>query len=163
MTDLSKAASDLLALREGMTPGPWTFFQGYNGDQAYFGVNHSRSGDVCEASNAKHFPNRAIGNCKAIAAVHEMLDLIEAQAAEIEALRKWAELAELIMQPWPDFIDLNGFDLQDFAIRCGVLVEVPGGYDPESHIDTVGVAPERGDPWLKIIRFPHTALKKQTP
>ena len=52
-----------------------------------------------------------------------------------------------IMSEWPEGFDIDGGDLQDKAIKHGLLYPVEGGFDPEKHWDTHGCA-EPGDPWF---------------
>lgn len=68
--------------------------------------------------------------------------------ADLEA---WARLGMAVMQDWPEGGDIDGFTLQDMAVKAGVLKAVPGGFDPENHIDVNGDA-EAGDSWFTIIK-----------
>lgn len=83
----------------------------------------------------------------------------EALEAERAKLLPWARLGVAAMEGWPETGDIDGFMLQDMAVNCGVLKEIPGGYDPEQHFDSVGVGPERGDPWFEIVAVPSAAQK----
>lgn len=56
---------------------------------------------------------------------------------------------EAIMEFWP-MGDVDGGDLQEIAIRCGIIAPVPGGFDPEEHEDEVGYGAEPGDPWFQF-------------
>ena len=47
-----------------------------------------------------------------------------------------------------DGCDRNGWDVQDYAVKCGILVEVP--YDPAKHGDDHDIEPEPGDPWFEF-------------
>ena len=78
--------------------------------------------------------------------------------AMVQRLRPWARLGVAVMEGWPDTLgNIDGFELQDMAVGAGVLRDVPGGFDPARHVDDLGVCPERGDPWLEIIRRPSAA------
>ena len=59
----------------------------------------------------------------------------------------WEKFSLLIMNHWPEG-DVGGYELQDYAVECGLLVEEPDGFDPNRHIDADCVCPERGDPWF---------------
>lgn len=56
--------------------------------------------------------------------------------------------ARALLETWPTN-DVEGSELFDLALRYGMIREVPGGYDPDEHIDAEGIAPERGDPWYE--------------
>ena len=53
-----------------------------------------------------------------------------------------------VLQSWP-VGDIDGAELFDAALRNGLIVEIPGGYDPERHTDSECICPERGDPWYE--------------
>ena len=86
----------------------------------------------------------------------QMWAALTASEARAERLQPWAVLGEMVMDGWPETGDIDGFDLQTLAVEAGVLREIPGGYDPDRHIDSVGVAPEKGDPWYEIVQSPPT-------
>lgn len=70
--------------------------------------------------------------------------------SEVDRLRAWAKLGMAVMGGWPDsFGDIDGFDLQDMAEKSGVLVRVPGGFNPNVHDWSDDVEP--GDDWFTII------------
>ena len=83
-------------------------------------------------------------------------DRIEALTKERDALTPWAKLGVSVMENWPDYGDIDGWELQDMAVKAGVLTEVEGGFDPEVHDDTQGVFPEPGDQWFIIRSTPAT-------
>ncbi|WP_375553345.1 hypothetical protein [Roseovarius mucosus] len=56
--------------------------------------------------------------------------------------------AKAILEDWPTG-DIDGADLFQMSVSYGMIQEVPGGYDPEQHIDAEGISPERGDPWYE--------------
>lgn len=56
--------------------------------------------------------------------------------------------ARAILEQWPTS-DIDGADLFELSVSYGMISEVPGGYDPEHHIDAEGICPERGDPWYE--------------
>lgn len=66
----------------------------------------------------------------------------------------WEGFARDLMQDWP-VGDVDGFELFEAALRNGLLRKIPGGYDPEQHIDAEGICPKTGDPWYEYA-FAHT-------
>ena len=40
-------------------------------------------------------------------------------------------------------------ELFDTALKFNLIREIPGGYDPENHIDAEGIGPDPGDPWYE--------------
>ncbi|TDQ63617.1 hypothetical protein ATL17_1624 [Maritalea mobilis] len=56
--------------------------------------------------------------------------------------------AKDVMEAWPEG-DLEGFELQEKAIKHGLIYEVDGGYDPKKHEDLYGCS-EPGDTWYQI-------------
>lgn len=95
---------------------------------------------------------------EALLCAREHIETMQDITAERDALLPWAKLGHAVMEGWPELGDIDGFGLQDMAEAAGVLVAVPGGFDPEHHEDTIGVDVEPGDPWFEIIRAP-AALK----
>ena len=93
-------SDELRALREGMTPGPWI----YETVRTSCGLCHrigpfpapefmrkeSSSACVYDDYPPSGGSPQLVANARAIAAVPDMLDLIEAQAAEIERLQSIA-------------------------------------------------------------------------
>lgn len=57
--------------------------------------------------------------------------------------------ARHIMKDWPEGYDIDGMDLQEMAIKHGILVEIEGGFDPEKHDCPYGS--EKGDPWYQLV------------
>ena len=64
-----------------------------------------------------------------------------ARRVEVDVIRfvKW-----IVEKSW-DGCDVDGADIQDLAIKCGILTEVE--FDPEKHDDPFWGS-EPGDPWL---------------
>ena len=60
----------------------------------------------------------------------------------------WEGFGRDLLESWP-VRDVDGSELFDAALRNGLIQEVPGGYDPEQHIDAEGICPEAGDPWYE--------------
>jgi len=60
----------------------------------------------------------------------------------------WEGFCRDLLDEWP-VRDIDGFELFDAALRNGLICEIPGGYDPEQHIDAEGICPEKGDPWYE--------------
>jgi hypothetical protein len=55
--------------------------------------------------------------------------------------------AKDVMMSCSEGLDVNAWDLQDMAIKHGLLRQVEGGFDPEQHEDEHGCA-EPGDIWF---------------
>lgn len=60
----------------------------------------------------------------------------------------WEGFARDLLDNWP-VGDVDGATLFDLATKHGLVVEIPGGFDPEIHEDIEGVCPEKGDPWFR--------------
>lgn len=60
----------------------------------------------------------------------------------------WEGFGRALMEQWPT-ADIDGADLFDLSPRHALIAEVPGGYDPDHHIDAEGICPEKGDPWYE--------------
>ncbi|MGR3524884.1 MAG: hypothetical protein ACU0CT_02655 [Paracoccaceae bacterium] len=65
----------------------------------------------------------------------------------------WEGFGRHLLECWP-VCDMDGSDLFDAALRNGLIAEIPGGYDPEKHIDAEGICPEAGDPWYEYAFHP---------
>jgi hypothetical protein len=63
-----------------------------------------------------------------------------------------------IMQAWP-WGDVDVFDLQEIAVKYGMLSEIEGGFDPSKHSDPTETA-EEGDSFfertydMEVLRTP---------
>jgi len=60
----------------------------------------------------------------------------------------WEGFGRAMVERWP-VDDVDGSELFELALAFGLLHEIPGGYDPEHHIDAEGICPELGDPWYE--------------
>ena len=60
----------------------------------------------------------------------------------------WEGFGRDLLESWP-VRDVDGAELFDAALRNRLIREIPGGYDPEQHIDADGICPEPGDPWYE--------------
>lgn len=60
----------------------------------------------------------------------------------------WEGFGRDLLEGWP-VGDVDGSELFDAALRNGLIREIPGGYDPDQHIDAEGICPEVGDPWYE--------------
>lgn len=60
----------------------------------------------------------------------------------------WENFAKAVLDDWPTG-DMDGNVLFDLALQYGMIKEVPGGFDPDRHIDADGICPEEGDPWYE--------------
>lgn len=65
-----------------------------------------------------------------------------------EAAPDWEGFGRAMLEHWP-VRDVDGAELFDLSLKHGLIAEVPGGYDPEQHIDAEGISPETGDPWYE--------------
>jgi hypothetical protein len=84
--DLTEETARLLALKEGMTPGPWFL----NGDGEDVWVEDGTDGRRIHQHDTDYdepWEGQIHSNASAIAAVPDMLTHIEAQSAQIAALR----------------------------------------------------------------------------
>jgi len=60
----------------------------------------------------------------------------------------WESFGRAVMQVWPEG-DLDGFELQELAIKHHVLLPEPDGFDPSKHEDVYGCA-DAGDDWFVL-------------
>jgi len=60
----------------------------------------------------------------------------------------WEGFARDLLDEWP-VRDVEGSELFEAALRNRLIREIPGGFNPEEHIDTEGICPEPGDPWYE--------------
>ena len=58
----------------------------------------------------------------------------------------------IVLDDWP-VSDIDGSDLFDWALACHLIREIPGGFDPEQHIDPECICPNKGDIWYEY-NFP---------
>ncbi|MGR3476653.1 MAG: Lar family restriction alleviation protein [Sulfitobacter sp.] len=65
-----------------------------------------------------------------------------------EAAPDWEGFGRAMLEHWP-VRDVDGAELFGLSLEYGLIAEVPGGYDPEQHIDAEGISPEKGDPWYE--------------
>ena len=62
----------------------------------------------------------------------------------------WKGFGQALVEDWPT-ADIDGSFLFDMALKHSVIREIPGGYDPDQHIDAEGICPEPGDPWYEYV------------
>lgn len=62
----------------------------------------------------------------------------------------WKGFGQALVEDWPT-ADIDGSFLFDMALKHRVIREIPGGYNPEQHIDAEGICPEPGDPWYEYV------------
>lgn len=60
----------------------------------------------------------------------------------------WEGFARDLLDEWP-VRDVEGSELFEAALRNRLIREIPGGFDPDNHIDTECICPEPGDPWYE--------------
>ena len=80
--------------------------------------------------------------------------MIERRQAEKAAVK----FANAILDTyWPECNDIDGADIQERAVKAGIMIDAPGGYDPDKHGESeYDAAP--GDPWY----IAHPGLKYGT-
>ena len=80
----------------------------------------------------------------------EYFDNADAAIAALEPVTvpNWEGFCRDLLESWP-VRDVDGSELFDAALRNGLIQEIPGGYDPDQHIDAEGICPEKGDPWYE--------------
>jgi hypothetical protein len=61
----------------------------------------------------------------------------------------WEGFSRAIMEEWYEHYDMEASERFDLAVKFGVLKEIEGGFDPESHHNNPCDA-EAGDPWFEI-------------
>ena len=60
----------------------------------------------------------------------------------------WEGFGRAIMDDWQEHCDVDAGEKFDLAVNHGIVCEIPGGYDPDHHVDAYGCA-EKGDPWYE--------------
>lgn len=61
----------------------------------------------------------------------------------------WKGFGLAMMRGWGEHCDIDACDRFELAVKFNILVEIPGGFNPEVHDDLWGDA-ERGDPWYRL-------------
>ena len=61
----------------------------------------------------------------------------------------WEGFGRAIMEEWGSHTDLEASDRFELALKFNILREVPGGFNPEIHVDSYYDA-EPGDPWYEV-------------
>jgi hypothetical protein len=86
----------------------------------------------------------------------------ELRIAELEAhiakLDPFAKMGEWALGDVFDHLDLDASEVFDRALELGLLVPIPGGYDPEQHEDEYG-GTQPGDPWYSPRVLPKSGAK----
>lgn len=62
----------------------------------------------------------------------------------------WKRFGQALVEDWPTG-DIDGSFLFDMCLKYNVIREIPGGFDPDQHIDAEGICPEPGDPWYEYV------------
>ena len=57
--------------------------------------------------------------------------------------------ARAIVKEWPGTVGFDAAEIFDLARDYRLIREIKDGYDPDAHIDTEGICPEKGDPWYE--------------
>lgn len=60
----------------------------------------------------------------------------------------WEGFAKAITGDWPDD-DVDGADVFQCAVKHRLIIEVPGGFDPDKHDDDHGIGLLPGDPFFQ--------------
>lgn len=90
----------------------------------------------------------------ALTALDALMDRLVAEGQRCDAMTPqesapdWEGFGRAMLEDWP-VRDVDGAELFDLSLKYGLIAEVPGGYDPEQHIDAEGISPETGDPWYE--------------
>lgn len=62
----------------------------------------------------------------------------------------WEAFGRCVMERWLEGdAEVDLFDVQMWAEKHAIITKVPGGFDPDNHIDINGCA-EPGDDWFQI-------------
>jgi len=62
----------------------------------------------------------------------------------------WEGFGRAIMAfGWPAYGDIEATQVFDLALEYRLIKPIPGGYDPDEHVDDEAVSPEPGDPWYE--------------
>lgn len=61
----------------------------------------------------------------------------------------WEGFGKAIMEEWGAHCDIEASEKFELALKFNVLREIPGGFDPEKHVDAFGCG-ERGCPWYEL-------------
>ena len=78
--------------------------------------------------------------------IHDLADRAEAMR---DALERYRQFADDIMEAVWESGGVDGGWLQDHAEEGGIIVKVPGGFNPSKHNDWGGVC-EPGDPFYML-------------
>ena len=60
----------------------------------------------------------------------------------------WEAFGRAIMVDWTEHFDIEAGDKFNLAVKHHILREIPGGFDPEKHVDDYGAEP--GDKWYEL-------------
>lgn len=93
-------------------------------------------------------------------------ELGEALDAAIAAMQPsvnvpdWEGFGRALLVNWP-VGDIEGSELFELSLKYGMIREIPGGYDPDHHIDEYDMYLEKGDPWYEYTFGPHTSVEEK--
>ena len=62
----------------------------------------------------------------------------------------WKRFGQALVEDWPTG-DIDGSFLFDMCLKYNVIRKIPGGFDPDQHIDAEGICPDPGDPWYEYV------------
>jgi hypothetical protein len=80
---------------------------------------------------------------------------------DIKSAPDWEGFGRALLDSWPTN-DIEGSELFALSLQFGLIRPIPGGYNPEEHIDAEGICPEDGDPWYEY-NFPPIPSPPQSP
>lgn len=90
---------------------------------------------------------------RAATAIRAQAAEIAALQAKVDALMPFAMFGKEMLTDWHQYGDIEGFDRFKIGRKCGVIIPIQGGFDPERHDDEYGQA-EVGDDWYQTRDFP---------
>ena len=73
---------------------------------------------------------------------------------KVELLIPYARLGEEVLNCWLDDSSIDLFEVQEWAVDGGALIEELGGFDPDKHIDAGYSDASPGDPWFISAKRP---------
>lgn len=69
------------------------------------------------------------------------------QRTQVEQLASLAKFADAVLNYlWDGAVEIDAGDVQDLAVKYGLVYETK--FDPDEHTDHEGVGVEAGDPWF---------------
>ncbi|MDX1704596.1 MAG: hypothetical protein R3235_09930, partial [Altererythrobacter ishigakiensis] len=79
-----------------------------------------------------------------------LADALEAEQCAVVDGPNFEGFGRAIMaEGWP-VREVDPDELFEASLKYRLIKKIPGGYDPEEHIDAEGICPEPGDPWYEF-------------